>query len=53
MVKVLHYGLPHIRVIKNGETLSGDIAVDLFGFLDTGTSFDFVDGSLTVTDSFL
>lgn len=53
MVKVLHYGLAHIRVIKDGETLSGDIAVDLFGFLDTGTSLDFVDGSLTVTDSFL
>ena len=53
MVKVLHDGLAHIRVIKNGETLCGHIAVDLFGFLDTGTSLDFIDGSLTVTDSFL
>ena len=53
MIKVLHNGLPHIRIMKNGETLSRDIAIDLLGFLDTSASFDFVDRSLTVTDSFL
>ena len=53
MIKVLHDGLPHVRIMKNGETLSRDIAIDLLGFLDTSASFDFVDRSLTVTDSFL